>query len=903
MPIRPCFAHPPESSRRWWASVAVSALLCAGSGAACAADPGFASSFERGDPAPASAKQSDKSALQVTIGNGPEKPYAAKAGMGYTGLHALHYRATAAGRAQLFAVDLPVEPDTVLSWMVLPEIVGGDTVASTGVVVDLLFDDGRRLSELGVEDQPKRALSFSHDHEEARPHLYRVDFDNGAPSGGGLTLDASTSLISVEQAQRNLQDAGFELVQSRAQDAWDAVLGRVQVQGASHDQRVTVYSNLYRLFLYPNIAHENVGDAAHPDWRHADQNSWSKDNTGGDAERTAAPILPKVYVNNGFWDTFRTSGVCAVRAGKPGFLAAAKGCRGRWKALCRWRRRWRSRNRSHSRHSVTARKPSTSGRVPPIMCICSTRPRVSSVGVRRLTSGVRLRRRRPPPARRGRPGRVAGRRGRHGGAAGRTLRHAGDRGQAFCRQLPRRHAFRSATARHPLHADPGDTRHRSALSAGIAIALLASAASTTAFAQQADGTPTPTGQAEVTATDLDAVTGYAIEKSLEQKRNANAVVDVTPPRTWASSPTRTWPMRCSACPAWSSPATAAKAQRARPVVQDAGSAHRRRRHRRHRDPADAAPAGFVSAEGVWSDSSKKTDGQFSGSYSWHDQDNRFGVFVGYTQQKRTARTLDATTENWQWYGRDEGGRAFDVNGKPSDFNAIWGGAPGFWDQNGRYYTDFMMPTAVALEAKREDRERSSPVPADAEPARRHPAGRPGLDRLVLDPQHQPAAVRADRYHLAHGRRLLRLAAVRPQAPGRRYPPQHRQQLLGVPGHRPERLQQPLLERALQRAGHAVLAGPAVPAGQPGRRGEVQRVPGDQLPRLHLLNQRMQTRSEDNFVYNVDEKIYSTYLQLNFHTERLRGNVGVRVARTGHHRRAAQPWRGGGIARPIQRSTC
>ncbi|NEL43031.1 MAG: hypothetical protein G3W69_35015, partial [Xanthomonas perforans] len=60
--------------------------------------------------------------------------------------------------------------------------------------------------------------------------------------------------------------------------------------------------------------------------------------------------------------------------------------------------------------------------------------------------------------------------------------------------------------------------------------MFASAASTTAAAQQADATPAPTGQAEVQATDLDAVTvtgyRYAIEKSLEQKRNANAVVDV-----------------------------------------------------------------------------------------------------------------------------------------------------------------------------------------------------------------------------------------------------------------------------------------------------------------------------------------------------------------------------------------
>lgn len=59
-------------------------------------------------------------------------------------------------------------------------------------------------------------------------------------------------------------------------------------------------------------------------------------------------------------------------------------------------------------------------------------------------------------------------------------------------------------------------RHRSTLSAGIAIALFASVASTAA-AQQANGTPAPTGQAEVQATDLDAVTvtgyRYAIEKA------------------------------------------------------------------------------------------------------------------------------------------------------------------------------------------------------------------------------------------------------------------------------------------------------------------------------------------------------------------------------------------------------
>jgi predicted alpha-1,2-mannosidase len=565
----PYSARMTEPSRHRRAPVAAALLLLAGALPAQAHDADFATSFEQGEPVPAPAEQAD---VGIAVGNGPARPYAAPAKMGYTGQRALRYRADAAGRARLFAVDIEVQQDTVLSWRVLPEIVDGHTAASTGVAVDLLFDDGSRLSQLGLTDhhgapataggqaasktlypqqwahkqvrvgdlaalrgkriraielqvqpvpaavstgwiddialrrqaqpevrrpsdyvittrgtqsnatfsrgnnipatamphgfnfwvpvtdagslgwlyrwneqngddnrprlqalsishQPspwmgdrqtfqvmpssthgvpeadrgKRALSFSHDNEEARPHAYRVDFDNGIraeiapseraaifrfrfPEGGeanllfdnvdaraGLTLDAATqtvrgysdtrsglsngatrmfvyarfdrpwldsgkidtgrptgyvkfapgqarevvmriatSLISVEQAQRNLEqeigDAGFDLVRARAQDAWDALLGRVKVEGASHDQRVTVYSNLYRLFLYPNIAHENVGSAGRPDWRHADQNSWSKENAGGDAERTSASVKPgRIYVNNGFWDTFRTT--------------------------------------------------------------------------------------------------------------------------------------------------------------------------------------------------------------------------------------------------------------------------------------------------------------------------------------------------------------------------------------------------------------------------------------------------------------------------------------------------------------------------------------------------------------------------------------------------------------------
>ena len=116
--------------------------------------------------------------------------------------------------------------------------------------------------------------------------------------------------------------------------------------------------------------------------------------------------------------------------------------------------------------------------------------------------------------------------------------------------------------------------------------------------------------------------------------------------------------------------------------------------------------GFVSAEGTWADTSKKTDGQFSGQYAWHDEGNRFGVLVGYTQQKRTTRTMGASTENWQWYGDDyDAHPATDVNGKPSNMNSYWWGQSGFKDQSGKKYTNFMMPTAVDFDVKTEERER------------------------------------------------------------------------------------------------------------------------------------------------------------------------------------------------------
>ncbi len=89
-----------------------------------------------------------------------------------------------------------------------------------------------------------------------------------------VTMRIATSFISADQAKKNLdlevpQGTSFDTVENRAEQAWNAKLGKVEVQGASDDQLTTLYSDLYRMNLYPNSASENTGTAAQPVYQYA----------------------------------------------------------------------------------------------------------------------------------------------------------------------------------------------------------------------------------------------------------------------------------------------------------------------------------------------------------------------------------------------------------------------------------------------------------------------------------------------------------------------------------------------------------------------------------------------------------------------------------------------------------
>ena len=107
-----------------------------------------------------------------------------------------------------------------------------------------------------------------------------------------VTLSIGTSYISIDQAKANLaEEIGtrtFDQVREQAQRVWDEILSKIELKGETDEERTQFYSNLYRAFLYPNSMYERVGDQ----YKYFSPYSHTLKNG-------------KLFVNNGFWDTYR----------------------------------------------------------------------------------------------------------------------------------------------------------------------------------------------------------------------------------------------------------------------------------------------------------------------------------------------------------------------------------------------------------------------------------------------------------------------------------------------------------------------------------------------------------------------------------------------------------------------
>ena len=130
-----------------------------------------------------------------------------------------------------------------------------------------------------------------------------------APGTRRVTIRLATSLLGRDQSRRALAQelvgCSFEEIRVAAHTAWRERLQVIEAPDATPAQRRTLYGNLYRLNLYPSSQWENAGTAQRPEAVHASPVL----PVHGDATdaRTNAQVLPgRLYVNNGFWDTYRT---------------------------------------------------------------------------------------------------------------------------------------------------------------------------------------------------------------------------------------------------------------------------------------------------------------------------------------------------------------------------------------------------------------------------------------------------------------------------------------------------------------------------------------------------------------------------------------------------------------------
>ncbi|MGZ0151593.1 GH92 family glycosyl hydrolase [Kribbella sp. WER1] len=125
-----------------------------------------------------------------------------------------------------------------------------------------------------------------------------------------VTLRIATSFIGVDQARHNLElelaGRSFEEIQGAANAIWNERLQVIRPEGATPPQLRTVYGNLYRLNLYPNSQFENVATAESPEYRYASP-VLPVEGEATERETNAAVRSGKMYVNNGFWDTYRTA--------------------------------------------------------------------------------------------------------------------------------------------------------------------------------------------------------------------------------------------------------------------------------------------------------------------------------------------------------------------------------------------------------------------------------------------------------------------------------------------------------------------------------------------------------------------------------------------------------------------
>ena len=164
------------------------------------------------------------------------------------------------------------------------------------------------VSDLAFDTATQSFIGYKNKDSNQMPKMYiygtfdQAFTDDGtrAVFGQGtktVVMRAATSFISAEQAKKNLDlelSKDFDAVKAAAKTLWNDKLSQFEIEGASEEQLITFYSCLYRLYLYPNNMGEKTDEGNEDGWQY--MSPYTKTVKDG-----------KLYYNNGFWDTYRTT--------------------------------------------------------------------------------------------------------------------------------------------------------------------------------------------------------------------------------------------------------------------------------------------------------------------------------------------------------------------------------------------------------------------------------------------------------------------------------------------------------------------------------------------------------------------------------------------------------------------
>ncbi|WP_445358388.1 TonB-dependent receptor [Microbulbifer sp. ANSA005] len=102
--------------------------------------------------------------------------------------------------------------------------------------------------------------------------------------------------------------------------------------------------------------------------------------------------------------------------------------------------------------------------------------------------------------------------------------------------------------------------------------------------------------------------------------------------------------------------------------------------------------GMLSIESTYADVTGEYEPQYTGFYSWKNDQETFGVLFGYSKQDRQNRVISTSVENWGWQGDESPQTGVEARGPMVDID-------------GNEYRDFYAPRAVVGSVLEEERTR------------------------------------------------------------------------------------------------------------------------------------------------------------------------------------------------------